>query len=377
MPDGANSDDATVLRRMAGSAGMDRRPGTSHRALKLVLARAADEALGLDLKIPAVDDAEVSLSELVEQLPEDGLICQLQGPHGALGLCCVSADLMTSVVEIQTIGMVASQPPAPRDPTPTDASLCEHFVDAVFFGLANTLRDLEGEEWTQGYRYGAPVFDRRQIGVLLPDFAYRHLRASVLITAGSREGTFSFFLPARPPDGRSRDLRRDTLEELEMWSQSIERGVLSSDADLRAILWRQKLSLSELTNLKQGREFLIPRSALLDIKVTDLSRAPLAVGRLGMLDGQKAVMVTALGESEPDESAPAPDASSQLPGTMPDSGAEILEEKPKAPHTAPPEVMDALSDLPDLPDLPSPDLGGDLPDLGVGLPKIDGLPDLD
>ena len=261
------------------------------------------------------------------------------------------------------------------------------------------LEGLDGEEWTQGQRVAEAVFDTRPLELMLPDLDYRRLRVSTAMGGDAKEGELVLILPAAPIVERGVDVGDLAVRAATSWSETIRDQVMESTVAINAVLTRTTLPLAAASALKVGDLLHFEAEALERVAIEGLDEGAVALGRLGMVNGNRAVRVSILGDSLPKEEEDLT-AQPEPEGAPPESEALMIGDT-DGPEGPEPSVMpttvadlpdlgnlsgasDAAGDLPDLSDLPElgdlPDLGelppmGDLPDLGE-LPKMDELPDL-
>ena len=89
----------------------------AERAWKLAFARHARDVFGLQCDFATHGLRGATLPELLDILPEQALLLVLEGPAEALGLCVLSAPLMSGLAEVMTMGRLAHREAASRRPT--------------------------------------------------------------------------------------------------------------------------------------------------------------------------------------------------------------------------------------------------------------------
>jgi flagellar motor switch protein FliM len=204
----ASSDNQTILRRKAAYAAANAAQGGpgADRSWRVVLARAARDAMALGLDVTKLDQSRASLCELLDMPTDRALIAVLEGPVEGLGLLAISAPLLAAMTEMQTIGRVSAVAPALRKPTRTDAAMVAGFVDTALAGLEVALADEADLVWAGGFRYASFLDDPRPLGLLLEDIAYRVLVADVSVEGGARLGQILMALPAEGRGQRPRKM---------------------------------------------------------------------------------------------------------------------------------------------------------------------------
>lgn len=158
-------------------------PGAD-RGWRLALARAARDAMGLDLEFRSLTIARQSLAEILEQAPDLALIALLDGPRGGLGVIMLGPSVTASFIEKQTLGRLGSQTPPPRRASRIDAAMVAGVIDRALVGLDETLADEADFNWAGGFRYASYLEDARPLGLLLEEDAYRVLSAEVALGGG-------------------------------------------------------------------------------------------------------------------------------------------------------------------------------------------------
>ncbi|MHC9234561.1 FliM/FliN family flagellar motor switch protein [Pseudooceanicola sp. 502str34] len=351
---GKTSSNAVLRRKtLAAREGYQARVLSPDKALRLALARAADEALDLALAVRRLEVDELPLEDAVAELPEAALTLLLEGPEGLSGAMSLDFALMSSLVEMQTMGRLLRSPPDPRRPTRTDAALTAPLIDAAFTALEGLLEASEEGYWLTGYRFGAMMEGPRMLGLALDAGGYHRLRLE-LDLAGQREGGLQILLPEREKP------RAAPLPEEAGDGPPMARVVGQARAELTAELHRLSLPWEALLKLKPGDVLPIPRAALGSTMLLGPGRQRVLKVRLGQMNGARAVRLSAeegartarrlseAGEAaEPRAEAPAMAAASTSP---PAPEPEVAEPPPDVPDPSP--RVEALEDLPDLSDLP-------------------------
>ena len=123
---------------MARPAQAEGAPGAD-RGWRLALARAARDAMGLDLEFRSLTIARRSLAEILEIVPDRALLALLDGPQGGLGVLMLGATVTASFIEKQTLGKLGSQAPAPRKASRIDAAMVAGVIDRALAGLDEAL----------------------------------------------------------------------------------------------------------------------------------------------------------------------------------------------------------------------------------------------
>lgn len=289
-------DDQSVLRRKLQRA--PAQPQNSgrgaERSWRIVLARAARDAMALGLDVQAIDQRRASLAELLDMPTDRSLFAVLEGPGDGLGLLAVSAPLLAAMTEIQTIGRVSAIAPAMRKPTRTDAAMVAGFVDASLAGLETSLAEDADLIWAGGFRYASFLDDPRPLGLLLEDIAYRVLTAEVSVEGGVRTGQILMALPA---DGRGQKPRSmppiiPEVAENRAFAENLADQIDGARCELRAVIHRMTCPVTAVLNLQIGDILPLPLAFVDKIGVEGLDGQRIAEGRLGQNRGMRAVRLT-------------------------------------------------------------------------------------
>jgi len=294
----------SILRKKLAAARVpeaDGGPGAD-RSWRMALARAARDAAKLALDVQSLTLQKLSLTEVLEGIPERALIAVLQGPGETLGVLVMTPDVLSSVVESQTIGRENRTAPAARKPTRTDAAMTSGFIDAALIGLEVALSDEADLSWAGGFRYGSHLDDARPLGLLLDDRDYKVLTAQVSLALGQRGGQIVLALPS---EGRS--TAAPVGGEVEgaaphAFAEALAERVDGASCTMLATLARMQLTLGDVTGLTEGMVLPLWNASIERIKLEGLDGRILGEGRLGQNRGMRAIRLAerpAMGGSRP------------------------------------------------------------------------------
>lgn len=375
---------ASPLRRKAeaGRAEQQLRAMSLQKALRVTLAKVADEQFGLAMAALAVR-AELRSGEALEDLFDGAdLLMLLDGPGGRRGAAVFDPLLVGALIQQQTMGRVLPDGGgAPRALTSTDAAISVPFLDALLARAAELPDAPEDRRWLEGYRFGTRAEDPRLVLMALEAAEYRLLQITVDIAGGARQGRVMLCLPlpepysAIPPQasGREQDAGATPAPKL------LTDTVLALTADLNIALARLKMPLGGLGALRAGDVLPLSGSSFDDVKVLTMEGRAVAQGALGQVKGQRAVRLT---RRPAPLTQPRRRASDRAELDLPEVTFDRRQPQAADPDAAPgpatiptgPETSEpeAMPDLPDLPDM------SDLPGFGEGepLPELPDLPDL-
>ncbi|PYG25577.1 FliM/FliN family flagellar motor C-terminal domain-containing protein [Pelagimonas varians] len=355
MADGARQG---VLGQKAQAAqrAFEARGMSPSKALRRALSRTADVLWDLALVTQGVSVEMHDQDGVIDGLGQKDLLVLLDGPDGALGIASIEREIMTGVIEVQTIMQVTQMPvDDERVLTPTDAAMMAPLLDGTLEKLVSNLDHHPLCAQLEGYRFGAMIEDARAASLLLDASSYRTFRAEVDLALGRRKGALSITLPERVhthkdtsnPDGTEAPGPHEEL-------------IGKIPARLDTILTRLTMTLAQARELKPGDLLPLPPDVLDRVELIAGRGQVIAKGRLGQLHNQRAVRLTwPLAAAKP----PA-EMGEMLDGRTTDGAAELA----------------ALPDISFNSDMPDIGVGSDLPDIGMGdfgaEDQMEELPDL-
>ncbi len=318
------------------------------KALRRALSRTADVMWDLALVTQSVTVESLDQDGVIAGLSPKDLLVLLDGPDGAIGLASVDRQVLTGVVEVQTILQVTQMPvDEDRILTQTDAAMIAPLIDGTLHSMAGALTDSPIGEMLQGFRFGVMLEDARSAGLLLDAAGYRAFRAQVDLALGRRKGSLSLILPERKPNPRSS--AQDGADAPGPHAAILDRV----PARLDAVLSRITLPLSRAQALKPGDVLKLSKDALDRVEILAGRGHMVAKGRMGQLNGARAVRLTwpVLG----------PAALAAPAGAAADTGADFGGDFGGG-QLSLPGAGDGASDLPDFPAMGD-GMSEDLPDL--------------
>ena len=165
------------------------------KALSSALSKAAEAAMGLAVSAGSCSERVASLPDLLERLPDNGLLAVLEGPEEGQGILALDGNALSAIIEKQMTGAVAASPPPPRRATRTDAALVADLVDATLQRFETALAGRAESRWAAGFGYSSHVEDLRPLGLLLEEIDYRIFGLTLDFEIGTREGQLLLALP--------------------------------------------------------------------------------------------------------------------------------------------------------------------------------------
>ncbi|MFT6912433.1 MAG: flagellar motor switch protein FliM [Paracoccaceae bacterium] len=285
---------------------------TPEKAMAEAVARASQDAFGLAMHLSGCKLAMNSLSELLDMLPEKCLLAVVEGPGDAQGLLALDPMLFAGLVEFQTIGRINPVLPAARRATRTDAILVADWIDRLLHEFDVGLSEVPDSQWAQGYSYCSAIPDARPLALLLEDAPYRLLEIDVsigedvragrailaVLADGSRPGVRRKANGSGKRSGAAQGDPRKPMTEPEIqspknakWAADLAEVVAEADVEVRAILYRLEMPISDLGALKIGDLVNVPLASVGNVRIEGSDGRLAGHGRLGQSMGQRAIRI--------------------------------------------------------------------------------------
>ncbi|MGB0905195.1 MAG: FliM/FliN family flagellar motor switch protein, partial [Mangrovicoccus sp.] len=282
----------SVLRRKAGA---NRAPAefgemTPAKAIRLSLSKAGQDILRVAVSAGTVEEQRLTLDKMSEAMPEGAMILLMHGPKDCRGLVGLDVTAMTAVVEALTTGRVTKNEAADRKPTATDALICLPFLSSTMAGFGERLKDETAGSWATGFVPDEAIGDLRRLPLLLEDEEYRMQTIPVDFNAGAKSGKMVVVMPWR---GRYSKFREEIEEDSdELWEDALYQAVLPAKAELEAVLYRKKMTLTDVAQFTPGTLIKIPLRSIGEVSLENLDGEKVATVRLGQSQGFRAVRIT-------------------------------------------------------------------------------------
>ena len=195
------TDRTDVLRRKARSGREEHqaRVMSPTRALRLAMARSADELFEMALAVSSIKLEQVSQAEALAAFSDENLLMVLDGPQGAIGAASVEIPILAGLIEMQTMGRVLPGAAETRAPTQTDAALVAPLLDASLEGFVENLDGTAEARWAEEVRFGARVESARMLSLLVEAADFHLFRLNVALGEGAKEGGIVIALPVLLP----------------------------------------------------------------------------------------------------------------------------------------------------------------------------------
>lgn len=290
----AETDQKSAIARKLSVAQDDRHGDTRSilRALRLALARAADETAGLALSVIGATQARRDRDELGRSVPEGCLYLLLENEAGALGAACLDRSCVTAILQQQTMGQVFDLSDSDRPFTGTDAAMAAPLID-VLLSRGQEECDLPADRrCLAGSQFAAKADNRRGLILALEAEDYRVFDLTLEIAGGKGQGRLTLLLPdlPEPTDPESGEGTENPGRKLD---QSF--GVMR--AELSAVISRVRLPLSAFSGMRPGDLLPLIGDKLDRTEILTIEGQQIALARLGQCRGMRAVR---LNEKRPD-----------------------------------------------------------------------------
>ncbi len=259
----------SILRRMialasdADDAADDGLDPAATTAFGTVLARLAQDRFDMVLAPQDVTGRLASLPELMELLPESGLLALIDGPGEAQGVLALDVPFFSALVEQQTMGRLKPKAPSARQPTRVDAALVADIIDSLLVNFAQE----EVGRFVMGYGYTAFLSEVRPLALMLEETDYILLSFGADMDRGTRTGAGVLAVPvgATPVAAAGSGSRTDMPAE--DWSEALRTNLSEAEAPVDAVLCRLKMPIADVTKLKAGDTLPISVTALSEVRL--------------------------------------------------------------------------------------------------------------
>lgn len=253
------------------------------KALRRSVARAAADLCELPMAVLAARQCNRIPEDLAQNLSDKDLLVVLDCPNGRIGAASMDAATVTALIQQQTIGAVIGKAPAERVYTPTDAAMTAEFLERTFAKVMSMLDGHADQAIFSGYRFGAQVDNVRSLVLGLEAEDYRVIELNLDLACGAMQGVMKLILP------------EPTAEELQdgqgggSQGPSLGRNLDSIRAELTAVLCKMRVPLRDFAGLKVGDTLPLDQAYLYETDLLTIGGKPVAQGRLGQMNGARAV----------------------------------------------------------------------------------------
>lgn len=252
------------------------------RALGRGLSVAADALWGLALGATLVADETLRTERALTRIGEGRLLILLENDAGPCGLVALDRDIVTGVIEAQTLGKVTRFPTDDRPFTPTDAAMMAPLLDAALPRFASMLAGQPDMAHLQGYGFGALVDDVQSAGLALDAEHYQIAAFQISLSQDIRTGHVVFLFP-EPPE--TADTARAPV------TGKHEAVLKLVPARMQVVLTRIHIPLDKARALRPGDTLAISSQAMTSAALVVGGGHIVARGKLGQMNGLRAIRI--------------------------------------------------------------------------------------
>lgn len=289
------TEDTSVLHKKTGvkRVGSGASALSPLKAMRKAVSRAAQDTGELIASVTGLGEAQISLADIVANLPETGLLVMLKGPDDLRGLALVEEQITAGVLEQLTTGRVVPRPAETRAPTRTDGMLVSDFLDRILGQFDRGIETLPSLPPVRGFRTDGTLPDKRAIGLAFEDMSYRQYSLSLDLGSGAKTGQITFIFP-----WSTASIEMQSELERQQWRKTLKRSVNHAEVHLNAVIYRKKIHLSELREWKIGSVLEIPHTAITNISVEGIDGTRVAKAKLGQVEGRRAIRLEMINKTE-------------------------------------------------------------------------------
>ena len=284
------------------SASAQEQAVSTAKAARLSLARAADKAFELPMRVNAIRQSRLDLADVVESLEEEWAIYPLVNDDGSIGVMSFDPAYVIAFMERQTKGSVNPSDEEARPLTRTDKALVGTFLEVFFNLFDDSLLGAPTAYWTRGYRAEDAVHSRHLMVLLLDASEYRGFDISCEVSGLDRSISMRLFLPIKekqPTLAEANKAKKKNRPDKDQIGNKTMRGAaLAATVELDTIMRKVTMPLSQLNTLKAGELVRLPQNAAAQAQLVDHSGQTSRAVNLGQLHGMRAVRLV---YSEADE----------------------------------------------------------------------------
>lgn len=287
---------SSLVRQKAvrGRESYDARAMTLARALRLTVAREAEQRMALPLNVIGLTRVDVTGTELPAALDAQSLLLLLDGREGRVGLAVLDVPLVTGLIQSQTIGTLRAPVPeeTTRRFTATDAALCAPFVEAVLNRTSKLPENPREAAALSGWRFAVSADTPRKACLALDAAEYEVVTLTLDMAGGTLTGKLMLILPPAPVVHVSDKLEEETREQgVEPRHACLGESAMEVTAELTIALTRLTLPLGRINGFAPGDIVPLEMNQLNEALVLDPAGRVVSCGTLGQIDGQRAVQV--------------------------------------------------------------------------------------
>jgi len=292
---GQITSNSNVLRRKLRSdpAGPDDPAVSPAKAARVSLARAADTAFNLAVRVTSIRQNRLDLSEVVDKIDDDWALFPLVHDDGSVGVMCLEPACVVAFVERQTLGRVNDAGQPSRALTRTDKALAIPFLEVFLRQFDEALEGAPTAYWTQGYHAEDAVATRHLMVLQLDANEFRAFDMQCSLTETGQLMQAQLFLPIKEKTVKKarKSIANKGLKDngSGLGTQRMRDAALPAHVEMDAVMCKVLLPLSDLKSLRPGELLKLPQDAARQAHLVDkIGRTSQSV-HLGQLHGMRAV----------------------------------------------------------------------------------------
>ncbi|WP_113913096.1 FliM/FliN family flagellar motor switch protein [Roseovarius dicentrarchi] len=309
------------------------------KAIRLALAQTSDTHFDLPMVVTTVEQVELSQTALRPEFDGGGLLVLLDGPKGARGAARLDEALLAALIEVQTTGRISGRPPSGRAVTRTDAAIAAPLIDITLERAGAQLSEETPDHWATGFQFGVMMEDARGMTLALNAAAFHVFRMTVEMGEAALPGRIVFLLPVP-----ATPVKRPAEPGEEQPQHTLEQSAMNAPVCMDAVLARLSVPLTQLCQLAPGDVLPFHMDRPLQIRLETSQKHVVALGRLGQMNGMRAVRLTPSGD---ENTAARPLVEAVQAGTgaaVEDQAGRVepnsMQKEPSAPHIPEPATAE-------------------------------------
>jgi len=266
-------------------------------ALNISTGKVTHDLFEVDAIMENGSSASRTRAELLNAAPTPGLLMIVKASTRGIGLLSFDSPMMNALVELSTGAARSSVCLDVRSPTPIDAALCLNFCEKLLGSFPKELTKLAGYSALPDLSFLRHETDVTRLIFALNDTVFRELSGHISFQGGIRGGNISLYLPQKT---WFKKRKNGAIRSDKIWSEHLLKNVMNAPLLLRADLDTIKLSLFAALSLKPSDIIPVSPVALSSIDLVTDRGVGLLTGRLGQMNGKKAVCASSpyKGESQ-------------------------------------------------------------------------------
>jgi len=278
-----------TLRRMTGRPAQDASdpPMTASRAVRLAVAKVADDSVGLVLTVKDMNEDLHPLDDVVAALDDDLMLIELQRDGALAGIIALDMQLRAAVMEMQTVGSLIAMAAEPRPATGTDKTMCDPLLDQLLQALPPAMAGSELDGFVHGCTSGRRIASVRAAGLVLADCDYRILRIAIDLGVADRQG---LLVIALPPIAQPDPIEPERIDDMD-WGVQFRSVAANAQATLTAHLHKFSIPLARTQSLQVGQVLPLTGCDVHSVRLISLDGKKVAQAKLGQFGGMRAVRI--------------------------------------------------------------------------------------